>query len=193
VERDYKTDFKTTQFGRSYYQHISNGGISYQLERTDTRRADETSHSLALNINLSNFGVPLAVKVPVFATTAIAFELMARHIRQEARDINFDPSYLRENGINLIEALSTEKSKVEFTRADVLNGNYTLEALMQKHRIAVFPEFNSQMWHAEIYDSDSPTPTRKAMANSPLFAAQAALAQPIPEFGDTLDDCNKSV
>lgn len=67
----------------------------------------------------------------------------------------------------------------------------TLEQLMEKHHIAVFPEYESTVWNAEIYDNESATPTRRAIGRTPLEAVQLALKKAIPEHGDAIDPINQ--
>lgn len=78
--------------GPSYYQYLSNGGISYSVERKDlTTNNGSTRRTMRLNIRLSNMGVATHFSVPVYATTADVFEALAKEIRA-AGDI--EPSYL---------------------------------------------------------------------------------------------------
>lgn len=65
-----------------------------------------------------------------------------------------------------------------------------LEELMMHHRIAVSPEYESQLWHAEVYDNESATPTRMATGSTPTAAVRAALQLAVPEYGDALDKLN---
>lgn len=182
-------NFKTIRMGHRYYQHIGEGGYTYQLVRTDHVEGTRKFTTMQLRISLTCYGQPLMVELPMFATNAKIFQELANHIRQEANAVNFDPKYLSEQGVGVAVINENGDTVEKYTKADALSNQHanSLEVLMQTHRIAVFPEFESQMWHAEIFDNESATPTRKALGNSPLAAALTALAQEVPEFGDALD------
>lgn len=212
------------------YQHITNGGLSFQTIRTEYERDDGSPLTqMDLEVRQSSMGVSVAFKLPLFKTTAAILRDVADRI-DSASDI--DPVYLQPidatletaDGENIsewraisrashvshatksvdIESSATVEDLVDGVAdlgsylTEKLSGDHatpvkqqTLEELIEQHRIAVFPEFESSVWNAEVYDEDSATPTRAGMGRTPLEAVQFALKKAIPEHGDTLDTINQ--
>lgn len=190
------------------HQHISNGGITYELERTEHPSATGKPYVL-LNLvtGLSNMGIETSFKVPVFHATAAVLRAVADQI--EMQDGDGDHAYMRpirvdvkipgqpektftgpeedqkpEGGLTsyvktwVKEVAAARNATLTVVPADDLN------TLMMQHRIGLVCEYQSKLWTAEVYDDDATEPTRVASSESPLAAVLLALTLPIPQPKD---------
>jgi hypothetical protein len=93
----------------SGYQHVANGGISFDLEKSNWVRHEGTPNDgLHLKIRLSNHGVPMELTIPVFKTTADILREIADVIEAEPRDAS-QFNYLGHMYAQITDADDTER------------------------------------------------------------------------------------
>jgi len=76
------------------YQHISNGGIVFELVKFSTKDAERVYKSTHLRIGLTNFGIEAEFSIPVFKSTAAVLRALASALDAQD-DTDTDPRYLR--------------------------------------------------------------------------------------------------
>jgi hypothetical protein len=85
-KEDYKPVEKVLLHG---YQHISNGGMTFEFVRTETKNGRPVQYEL--DVQLSSFGVTHRSIIPVFSTTPAILRAIADEMeRQQVAD----PLYL---------------------------------------------------------------------------------------------------
>jgi hypothetical protein len=188
------------------YQHVSNGGIHFDLDRRDytyVRATDDEQvpkMGLTLTIGLSNMGVNMVANVPVFKTTADILQAIVDQIREQPVPTQFE--YLSSDyatvqirgGEEQYYATKSGTSRA-YDRSELFGGQggvscsseatpdqdvQSLDDLMMLHRISLIPQYESASWSAHAYDHDSEDATRVATGPSPRAAVDAVLALPIP-------------
>lgn len=93
----------------SGYQHVTNGGISFDLEKSNWVRHEGTPNDgLHLKIKLSNYGVPMELTIPVFKTTADILREIADVIEAQPRDAS-EFNYLDHMYAQITDADDTER------------------------------------------------------------------------------------
>lgn len=201
-----KTEDKTTSLVEGY-QHVSNGGIRFDLDRRDYVHVHSVTGeqvpkiSLSLTLGLSNMGVPLVVNIPVFKTTADILQAIVDQIREQPEPTQFDylssdyatveikggePQYFATKNGNssaydrseLFGSGECGSSEASDTTLD--EEEQSIDDLMMLHRISVIPDYESNNWGASAYDHGSDVATRQAFGITPRAAVEAVLAIPIP-------------
>jgi hypothetical protein len=76
---------------------------------------------------------------------------------------------------------SSDEDEETIDDQDTTSEKFDLAQILEEHRISIFPEYESSIWTADVYDNESPVPTRTGHGASARLAVERALAVPKPQ------------